>query len=66
MESLPALSGTPLLRVLDNPFPTVADAVASMAEIEAVVEPDSVRNDIWWESAAFIDIHWRILPISAT
>ena len=34
----------------------MADGYASLsqAEIEAIVEPDSVGNDIGWESMAFI------------
>ena len=37
----------------------------SMAQIESVVEPDGVRNDIWRESVTFICVHWPILPILA-
>ena len=36
----------------------------SMAEIEAEVQTDCVRNDIWRESVALVDIHLPILPIS--
>jgi hypothetical protein len=34
-----------------------------MAEIEAIVQPDCVRNDIWRESVAFISIHSPILSV---
>ena len=37
-----------------------------MAEIEAIVEPDCVGNDIWRESVAFVDIHRPILPVKAS
>jgi hypothetical protein len=37
-----------------------------VAEIEAIVEPDGVGNDVRWESVAFICIHWPIPPISAS
>jgi hypothetical protein len=28
----------------------------SVTEIEAVVEPDGLADDIWWESMALVDI----------
>ena len=34
-----------------------------MAEIESMVEPDSVADDIWRESVALINIHGPILPL---
>jgi hypothetical protein len=37
----------------------------AMAEIESVVEPDSVENDIRRKSVALVSIHWQILSISA-
>ena len=37
----------------------------TMAEIEAIVEPDSMRDDIWWKSVEFICAHRPILPISS-
>jgi hypothetical protein len=37
-----------------------------VAEIEAIVEPDGVRNNFWREAMAFICVHWPILPISAS
>ena len=37
----------------------------AVAEIEAVVEPDGVTDDVRRESVAFICIHGTILPISA-
>jgi len=38
----------------------------SVTEIEAIVEPDSVGNDIWWESVAFVCVHSPILPTSVS
>ena len=35
----------------------------AMAEVESVVEPDGVGNDIWRESVAFVSIHPPILAI---
>jgi hypothetical protein len=29
----------------------------AMAEVKSVVQPDGVRNDIGWESMAFVGIH---------
>ena len=37
----------------------------SVAEVEAVVEPDSVTNDIRWESVTFVCIHSLMIPILA-
>ena len=37
----------------------------SMAEIESIVEPDGVRNDIWGESVSLISIHEPSLAILA-
>ena len=37
----------------------------SVAEIEAAVEPDGIRNDIWWESVTFIGAHRPSLTILA-
>jgi hypothetical protein len=37
-----------------------------VAEIEAIVEPDGVRNDVRWESVTFICIHCLILAITAS
>ena len=36
-----------------------------VAQIESVVEPDSVTDDIWRESVSFVGIHPPILSISA-
>ena len=36
-----------------------------MAEVEAIVEPDGIGNDVGWESVSFISIHSPILPVSA-
>jgi hypothetical protein len=33
-----------------------------VAEIEAIVEPDGVGNDVRWESMAFISIYRLIVP----
>ena len=38
----------------------------SMPEVESEVEPDRIRNDVRWESVAFICIHPLILPISVS
>ncbi len=35
-----------------------------VAQIEAVVEPDCVADDVWWKSMAFVGIHVPILAIS--
>ena len=35
-----------------------------MTQIEAIVEPDGVTNDVRWESVAFVCVHEPILPIS--
>jgi hypothetical protein len=32
-----------------------------MAQVETIVEPDSVRNDVWREAVSFISIHPPIL-----
>ena len=37
-----------------------------MAEIETIVQPDSVTDNLGWESVTFISIHSPILTISAT
>ena len=34
-----------------------------MAEIESIVEPDSVGDDVRWESMAFIRIHRQIISL---
>ena len=36
----------------------------AMAEVEAIVEPDGVGEDIWRDSVTFIGIHLPILSIS--
>jgi hypothetical protein len=62
---------------LDAPEPDglVADCDASfskevfdiaVAEVKAIAEPDSIADDIGWESVAFVGIHRSILPISAS
>ena len=38
----------------------------SVAEIESIVEPDGVGNDIWRESVALVGIHPPILAIWAS
>ena len=38
----------------------------SVAEIESIVQPNYVADDVWWESVAFVCIHPPILPISAS
>jgi len=37
----------------------------TVTQIESVVEPYSIWNDIGWETVAFVGIHPPILPISA-
>ena len=51
-----------------NRFATDSDASLgeqvfdiSVTQVEAIVEPDGVRNDIGRESMAFVCIHWPIL-----
>jgi len=34
-----------------------------VAEIESVVEPDGITDDIWGEPVALVGIHWPILSI---
>ena len=34
-----------------------------VAQVEAIVEPDCVGGDVWWESVAFVSIHPPILTI---
>ena len=36
-----------------------------VAKVEPAVEPDSVGNDIWRESVAFVSIYLPILSISS-
>ena len=38
----------------------------SMAQVEAIVEPDGVGDDIWRESVALVGIHGPILLKPAT
>ena len=38
----------------------------AVAEIETVVEPDGIGNNVRWESVAFVSIHAPILPISVS
>ena len=33
----------------------------SAAQVESVVEPDRIGNDVRWESVAIVGIHWPIL-----
>ena len=35
----------------------------SMTQIETMIEPDSVTDDVWWESVAFVSIHPPVLSI---
>jgi hypothetical protein len=37
----------------------------SVTQVEAIVEPDGVTDDVRRESVPFICIHWPILSISA-
>ena len=36
-----------------------------MAELESIVEPDSIGDDIWRESVTCVGIHPPLLPILA-
>lgn len=38
----------------------------TMAEIEAIVEPDGVGNDVGWESVTPINVHAPILAVSGS
>ena len=38
----------------------------SVAQVEAVVEPDCVGNDVRWESVAFVGIHPPILSLQGS
>ena len=35
----------------------------TVAQIEWIVEPDCVGDDVGWESVALLDLHSAILPI---
>ena len=37
----------------------------AVTEVEAIVEPDGVADDVGWESVTLISIHEAILAISA-
>jgi hypothetical protein len=37
-----------------------------MAEIETIVEPDCVADDLRWESMALVGIHPPSLPVSGS
>jgi len=37
-----------------------------MAQVESIVEPDCIADDIGWKPVAFICIHRQILSIMAT
>lgn len=38
----------------------------AVAEIEAVITPYSLGNDIRWEAVSFVGVHGQILLISVT
>jgi hypothetical protein len=38
----------------------------TVAEIEAIVQPNGVRNYVRWESVAFVCVHRPIVSITAT
>ena len=38
----------------------------AVTEVESIVEPDGVGNDVPWKSVSLVDTHEPILPISAT
>jgi hypothetical protein len=68
-----SIDGTELNAPKADRFATDSDASLShqvlkiaVAEIESVIEPDSIRNDIWRESMALVSIHGPILSISTS
>ena len=40
--------------------------IPAMTEIEAKTKPDSIGNNVRWESVAFVCVHPPILPISVS
>lgn len=63
-----SLNSNELIAPQANSFSTDSDASFSkqvfnvpMAQVEAIVEPDAIGNDIWRKSVAFICIHRPIL-----
>ena len=70
---LACINGSELNAPESYRFSTDCDASLSqeifditVAEIESIIEPDGVGNDIWGEPVTFIGIHRPILPISAS
>jgi len=66
------INGAKLNAPQTNRFATDCDASfsekvfdISMAEIEAVLKPDSIGNDVGWESMAFVYVHSPILSVTA-
>ena len=51
---------TPLSEKIFNEW----SGTPAVAEVESLVEPDSIRNDIWWESMTFVYIHRPIIEYS--
>lgn len=41
----------------------IFDIAVAEVEVEAIVEPDCVTDDVGWESVAFVYIHSPILPV---
>jgi hypothetical protein len=64
-EDLVDVEGITVSRDSDTPFGKQIFNVP-MTEIEPIVEPDGVGDDIWGESVACICIHPPILAISAS
>ena len=52
-------------RLPGNDDPALGQQIFNIpvAQIESVVEPDCVGDDVGWESVAFVGIHSPILPI---
>ena len=67
-----AINGSEFYAPQPNCFAADRDASFSekvfyipVAQIEAIVQPDRVGNDLRWESVTFMSTHWQILSISA-
>ena len=67
------INGTKLDTPKTDCFPTDSDSPLgkeildiAVAEVESIVEPDSVGDDVRWESVTFICVHPPILPVSVS
>ena len=49
-------------------YPAFSEQIfdVTVTQVEAIVEPDGIGNDIWRESAAFVGIHPPILEYRET